>query len=104
MPAPYRADHVGSLLRPAELIQARTEYTAGTLPLERLRELEDAATLRALDMQKRAGVDIYSSGEYRRSGWASAALMSLSWVKLTICTLGRGTKPNDGSKPSPSHL
>jgi 5-methyltetrahydropteroyltriglutamate--homocysteine methyltransferase len=72
MASPFRADHVGSLLRPAELLQARNDFAAGTLPAERLKEIEDAATLRALEMQQRAGIDIYSSGEYRRAGWASA--------------------------------
>src|SRR5687768_9700314 len=72
MATPFRADQVGSLLRPAELLQARLDFTAGILPAERLRAIEDAATLRALDMQKQAGIDIFSSGEYRRSGWATA--------------------------------
>src|SRR5688572_25390509 len=89
MAAPYRADHVGSLLRPAELLQARNDYTAGILPLEALREIEDAATLRALDMQKQAGIDILSSGEYRRSGWATAVRESVE-----------GLVQNDASAPA----
>ena len=72
MAATIRADHVGSLLRPAELLAARNDFTAGILPAQTLKEIEDAATLRALDMQKQAGIDIFSSGEYRRSGWATA--------------------------------
>src|SRR5262245_54031510 len=77
MASPFRADHVGSLLRPAELLQARNDNAAGTLPAEELKKIEDEATLRALEMQRQAGIDIYSSGEYRRSGWASAVRESV---------------------------
>lgn len=48
MPTPYRADHVGNLLRPPDLLEARTEFAEGRLPLEGLREVEDACVLRAL--------------------------------------------------------
>jgi 5-methyltetrahydropteroyltriglutamate--homocysteine methyltransferase len=71
MTAPYRADQVGSLLRPPELIQARTDFNHGKITAERLREVEDAAVLKALEMQQEVGIDIYSGGEYRRSGWSS---------------------------------
>ena len=42
----YRADHVGSLLRPPELLEARDSHGAGRLGLEQLREIEDRAILR----------------------------------------------------------
>ncbi len=72
MAAVVRADHVGSLLRPPELLQARDDFGARRISLEQLREQEDAAILRALEMQRQAGVDIFSDGEYRRSSWAGA--------------------------------
>ena len=78
MPTPYRADHVGSLLRPAELIEARAEHAAGRLSAEQVREQEDAAVLRALAMQQAAGIDIYSGGEYRRGGWSTVVRESIS--------------------------
>jgi 5-methyltetrahydropteroyltriglutamate--homocysteine methyltransferase len=68
----YRADHVGSLLRPPELIEARTAHAGGRIRLEQLREIEDRAILDALEMQRQVGLDILSDGEYRRS-WFSAA-------------------------------
>jgi len=71
MPPAYRADHVGSLLRPPELLQARDDFSAGRITAEQLREIEDASVLKALEMQLEAGVHIFSGGEYRRSGWSA---------------------------------
>src|SRR5690242_18341548 len=67
----YRADHVGSLLRPAEVMQARQQHAAGTLDLAGLRAIEDEHILRALDMQRQAGVAVFTDGEYRRGSWQS---------------------------------
>jgi 5-methyltetrahydropteroyltriglutamate--homocysteine methyltransferase len=47
----YRADHVGSLLRPPELLQARTAHDQGHITLEQLRQSEDQAILHALELQ-----------------------------------------------------
>ena len=69
----HRADHAGSLLRPAELLEARRSHEAGQLSLERLREIEDQAILEALEMQRQVGIEVFSYGEYRRS-WFSGAL------------------------------
>ena len=69
----YRADHVGSLLRPPELLEARDSHEAGRLSLEQLREIEDEAILQALEMQREVGIEVFSDGEYRRS-WFSGAL------------------------------
>ncbi|MHB8574050.1 MAG: uroporphyrinogen decarboxylase/cobalamine-independent methonine synthase family protein, partial [Dehalococcoidia bacterium] len=66
----YRADQVGSLLRPAELLEAYTGYAQGRMPLDQLRQIEDAAILAALAMQQQTGIDVYSDGEYRRGSWA----------------------------------
>src|SRR5688572_838726 len=72
MASPYRANHVGSLLRPAELIQARTEHAEGRISAEQLHEAEDAAVLQALDLQREAGISIFTDGEYRRPAWSAA--------------------------------
>jgi 5-methyltetrahydropteroyltriglutamate--homocysteine methyltransferase len=68
----YRADHVGSLLRPPELLAARQQYTAGQLPLADLRRLEDACVERALATQRETDISVLSDGEYRRSSWTEA--------------------------------
>jgi 5-methyltetrahydropteroyltriglutamate--homocysteine methyltransferase len=66
MPVTYRADHVGSLLRPAVLKAAR--HDPGTSRAE-LTALEDRLILRALDRQKEAGQKIFTDGEFRRGGF-----------------------------------
>jgi 5-methyltetrahydropteroyltriglutamate--homocysteine methyltransferase len=71
MPQPYRADHVGSLLRPPELLAAREAFAENRISADQLRQAEDTAVLQALDMQRQTGIDIYSGGEYRRSGWSN---------------------------------
>jgi 5-methyltetrahydropteroyltriglutamate--homocysteine methyltransferase len=60
-----RAEHVGSLLRPPELLRARATST----PVEELRELEDRAILAALELQRAAGMEVLTDGEYRRDTW-----------------------------------
>ena len=67
----YRAEHVGSLLRPPEVLQARADRDQGRITLERLREIEDKAILEALAMQRETGIDVVTDGEYRRSWWAA---------------------------------
>ena len=62
----FRADNIGSLLRPVELLQARGEYREGRMDREQLREIEDRSILKALGLQKEAGVDVFTDGEYRR--------------------------------------
>ena len=67
---PWRADHVGSLLRPPELLEARA---AGT-PANRLREIEDRHILRVLGRQRDLGLDIVTDGELRRRNFMSDLL------------------------------
>jgi 5-methyltetrahydropteroyltriglutamate--homocysteine methyltransferase len=71
-PPAYRADHVGSLLRPTELLRARQRHASGELSLPELRELEDDGILQALRMQIETGISVLSDGEYRRSSWIEA--------------------------------
>jgi methionine synthase II (cobalamin-independent) len=65
----YRAEQVGSLLRPPELLQARTRHAEGRLALEELRAAEDRAILDALKRQREVGIDVDSDGEMRRGSW-----------------------------------
>ena len=67
----YRADHVGSFLRPPELLAMRQRFQAGQLPLEELRAFEDQVILDLLRMQKEVGISIFSDGEVRRDMWAT---------------------------------
>ncbi len=70
MPENYRADHVGSLLRPAELLQAHEETRAGRMSEQQLKDVEDRAVLSALDLLRQVGMPILTDGEYRRHDWA----------------------------------
>ena len=73
MPAPYAADHVGSLLRPPELLEARTAFSDGRMPAAEFKALEEASILQVLEMQRAAGMDVVTDGEYRRRGWSAPA-------------------------------
>lgn len=72
MAARYHADHVGSLLRPAELAEARAAYAAGRGNLEDLRTVEDRAVLEALALQRQIGLDVLTDGEFRRGSWLTS--------------------------------
>src|SRR5437773_1770271 len=69
MPRPFRADHVGSLLRPAELLRARGAVARGELSRDHLSEQENAAVIAALDRQQAVGLQIFTDGEFRRGSW-----------------------------------
>src|SRR5580704_1899844 len=69
MPTSYRAQHIGSLLRPAYLLQARTAHAAGTLPLEQLRAAEDRAILEVPEKRRQIALDVVTDGEMRRGSW-----------------------------------
>src|SRR5438477_10709174 len=66
----YHAEQVGSLLRPPEVLEAHLAYDQKRIPLEELRGIEDRAILQALDLQQRAGIEVFTDGEYRRATWA----------------------------------
>jgi 5-methyltetrahydropteroyltriglutamate--homocysteine methyltransferase len=68
MPTPYRADHVGSFLRPAEVLEARRNPS---LDAEELRAIEDRHILRVLAKQKELGFEIFTDGELRRRNFMS---------------------------------
>ena len=65
----FRADHVGSLLRPQEVLQARTAQAVGTMSMDELRAAEDRAILEVLDKQRQLGLDVVTDGELRRGSW-----------------------------------
>ncbi len=67
MPSTYRADHVGSFLRPTELLNARRAQ----LPAERVREIEDRHIVRVLQRQKDLGFGVFTDGELRRTNFMS---------------------------------
>jgi 5-methyltetrahydropteroyltriglutamate--homocysteine methyltransferase len=66
---PYRADHVGSLLRPPELLRAREDFAADRITAEELRAIEDEAIRGAVKLQEHAGLQSATDGEFRRASW-----------------------------------
>jgi 5-methyltetrahydropteroyltriglutamate--homocysteine methyltransferase len=68
MPARYRADHIGSFLRPAEILEARRDPAVTT---EQLKEIEDRHVLHVLAKQKELGFEIFTDGELRRRNFMS---------------------------------
>jgi 5-methyltetrahydropteroyltriglutamate--homocysteine methyltransferase len=66
---PFRADHVGSLLRPASLTAARDDFAAGRIDAARLRAAEDEAIEAAVAMQRDVGLRDATDGEFRRATW-----------------------------------
>jgi 5-methyltetrahydropteroyltriglutamate--homocysteine methyltransferase len=63
---PFRAEHVGSLLRPPELLQAREDREAGRMTAADLHQLEDDLIRKAVAMQEEVGLQAVTDGEYRR--------------------------------------
>jgi 5-methyltetrahydropteroyltriglutamate--homocysteine methyltransferase len=66
---PFRADHVGSLLRPQRLMQARDDHEAGTIGDDELRAIEDDAIADVVRMQEEVGLQSATDGEFRRASW-----------------------------------
>jgi methionine synthase II (cobalamin-independent) len=77
---PFRADHVGSLLRPPELLKARDDHKAGQIDGDELRAVEDAAIREAVRMQKEVGLQSASDGEFRRNSWHMDFIYQLGGV------------------------
>jgi 5-methyltetrahydropteroyltriglutamate--homocysteine methyltransferase len=77
---PFRADHVGSLLRPARLLQAREEFAAGKLSAEDLHAIEDEAIAEVVRRQEEIGLESATDGEFRRASWHMDFIYQLGGV------------------------
>lgn len=71
MSAHIHADHIGSFLRPANILEARARGEEGT---DHLRALEDAAIVRVIEHQRAIGLDVLSDGEFRRTGFQNGLI------------------------------
>ncbi|MGC1569968.1 MAG: 5-methyltetrahydropteroyltriglutamate--homocysteine S-methyltransferase [Trebonia sp.] len=87
MATTYHAEHVGSLLRPPYLLRAREAHETGELTTAQLHEVEDRAIAELLDVQKQAGLTVFTDGEARRESWRSGLLESLGGVEPASRTL-----------------
>jgi len=77
---PFRADHVGSLLRLPELLRARQERQEGEISAAQLREVEDRCIQAVIKMQEEIGLEGITDGEYRRSLWHADFLKQFEGV------------------------
>ena len=92
--APFRADIVGSFLRPQAVKDARAAYVAGKLDASGLKAVEDEAIRDLVAKQKAAGLQVITDGEFRRNYWhldfmwGSTALYAVPRVRA-ICSTTR---------------
>lgn len=78
---PFRADVVGSFLRPQYLINARERYEAGQIDSKELKRIEDIAISDLIEKQKAAGLQVITDGEFRRHSWHLDFMWGLNGVK-----------------------
>ena len=78
---PFRADHVGSLLRPAALHEARAAFEAGEIDAAELTAAEDQAITDAVALQEDAGLESATDGEFRREQWHSDFLYAIPGIR-----------------------
>ena len=80
--APFRANHVGSLLRPRELLEAREKRQKGGINDAQLRQVEDRCIRDAVKMQEDVGLQGITDGEFRRNLWHADFLSQFDGIKV----------------------
>jgi 5-methyltetrahydropteroyltriglutamate--homocysteine methyltransferase len=86
---PYRAEHIGSLLRPPELIEARDAFKAGKLPRDALTAIEDHCIRDVVALQESLGLRSVTDGEFRRDSYLADFILALEGTEL-----GRESDPH----------
>jgi 5-methyltetrahydropteroyltriglutamate--homocysteine methyltransferase len=99
---PFRADHVGSLLRPAALKTARERRTKGEISAAQLKDIEDREIERVIKKQEDVGLQSITDGEFRRSWWHLDFLWGLDGIEKHVMESGVAfaavTTRNEGLK------
>ena len=99
---PFRADHVGSLLRPAALKKAREQRAKGEIDAAALKVIEDREIERVIKKQEEAGLQSITDGEFRRSWWHLDFLWGLDGIEKHVMDAGIAfagvTTRNEGLK------
>jgi 5-methyltetrahydropteroyltriglutamate--homocysteine methyltransferase len=104
---PFRADHVGSLLRPPELLQARDQREKGIISVKELRSTEDRCICDVVKLQEDIGLHGITDGEYRRSLWHADFLSRIEGVVVKegiVPGAGRDFQGGDGVQRSPTRF
>ena len=108
---PFRADHVGSLIRPDALIAAREAADKGDMAADELTRIQEAAIRDVVRLQRDAGLKVVTDGEYNRFSWQRDFLLKIGNVKPMASRLTvrfhsaagtRGHAPPDRRKTRPS--
>src|SRR5215468_3395324 len=99
---PFRADHVGSLLRPPALKEAREQRVKGEITPAQLKEIEDREIERVIRKQEDVGLQPITDGEFRRSWWHLDFLWGLDGIEKHVMDTGvsfaGATTRNEGLK------
>ena len=96
---PFRADQVGSLLRPPELREARARAKRGEIPADALRQVEDDAIRQAIARQEGIGLESITDGEFRRDWWHVDFLTGFEGVESYAAPLVVGFKNTEEQPP-----
>jgi len=108
MPPPFRADHVGSFLRPARLREAREKFFAKQISAEALREVEDACIREVVKQQEAVGLKGITDGEFRRTYFHVDFLEKLDGVEVRYGEFSSAFRKDDGTqvgfKPPTMHV
>ena len=107
--APFRADHVGSLLRPPELKEARDRFARGELSRAGLTEVEDRLIRAAVARQEAVGLQSITDGDFRRQSWSADFLTAIGGVVQSASSSARpqqldvpvGSIVRDWNPPTP---
>jgi 5-methyltetrahydropteroyltriglutamate--homocysteine methyltransferase len=95
---PFRADHVGSYLRPQRLAEARDAFFAGKLPADALRQVEDECIREVVKKQEEAGLKGITDGEFRRTYFHVDFLEKLDGVTVTYGDFVAKFRKDDGTE------
>src|SRR6202162_5127249 len=102
---PFRADHVGSLLRPQRLLAARDDFAAGRITAGDLSAVEDEEIIGAVRMQEEVGLQSATDGEFRRASWHMDFIYALGGVSQASGQLAvRVTNPSGTIEWTPAAL
>ena len=94
---PFRADHVGSLLRPKGLLDARARHAAGEIDADELRGIEDEAIADVVRLQEDVGLSTATDGEFRRASWHMDFIYAIDGISKVQQNIAVHFKNADGT-------
>lgn len=94
--APFRADHVGSFLRPKELLDARERFRSGALAREALTAIEDRLIRDVVKKQEATGIEAITDGDFRRQSWSGDFIKAINGVRMSE----PGLRPSQEAAPA----